>query len=627
MPPQINNVQKRAGTRRTNTIANSIRLFRGLEGMAEISHLSPLKPICSLAISILELAQTLRKLRDDHAELIDRIKQLGLILDPGKNEDRTIVTEDLERALKEIKTVLEAECRLSWFQRVRKTQELKDNISSCTTKLDAYIERFTVGSLLRIQHLLIKENQAEIHVFKDSDIHLERSFQSLSHATLLRGRILCLSQPEPLSRVVVKRYRQTDAAKQVYQADVELLRRLRHPNLHQLMGTSVSTAKSSFVVLPEFEPGGVTEFIDQRLKGSGVNSFMSVLRVCQGIASGMEYLRTECSELHQSEMGACFQPANIVLTPSGQPIIGHNLIFDAPVLAPGKMPLDLDAWLKNEFLKFINSITYGILDLSDWNLLMARKEGRRASHLRLLEHFTSYAVPSFTHSTYLFDSLLESLEFAYQRNELSFQTIRSAAVELWSGAFVYRPTTPIKCVLGDIGYMREDGRFVVLTNAADLVAKGVAKFSSLDLKSTSGKTDEGSSDGSGIIRHRFGKTHYASIRRREVLEMFNSTRAAWKYFITKVKGLCETFSTVELPLAVTDLIFIVGVEEDLRVSIFDRKSDHDVVPCEVEFLETEDPLEVSWGEWQTENREGATIMNTRCPQSLLFIQLEEEDVE
>lgn len=29
-------------------------------------------------------------------------------------------------------------------------------------------------------------------------------------------------------------------------------------------------------------------------------------------------------------------------------------------------------------------------------VLMARKEGRRASHLRLLEHFTSHAVPSFT---------------------------------------------------------------------------------------------------------------------------------------------------------------------------------------------------------------------------------------
>ncbi|KAF9488417.1 hypothetical protein BDN71DRAFT_462108 [Pleurotus eryngii] len=556
MPPQINNVQKRAGTRRTNTIANSIRIFRGLEGLAELPYLSPLKPICSLAISILELAQTLRKLRDDHAELIDRIKQLALILDPGKNKARTIVTEveDLERALTEIIAVLEAECRLGWFQRVRKSQELKDNILSCTAKLDAYIERFTVGSLLRIQHLLIKD-QEEVQVLKYSDIHLERSFQSLSHATLFRGRTLHLPQPESLSRVVVKRYHQTDAAKRVYHADIELLQHIRHPNLHQLMATSMSTAKSSFLVLPEFEPGGVTAFIDRRLKGSGVNSFMAVLQVCQGIASGMQYLRTECSELHQSEMGACFQLANIVLTPNGRPIIGHNLILDAPTLAPEKMPLDLDAWLKNEFLNFINSITYGTLDLSDWNLLMARKEGRRASRLRLLEHFTSYAVPSFTHSTYLFDSLLESLESAYQRNELSFRTIRSVAVNLWSGAFVYRPTTPVNCVLGDIGYMREDGQFVVLTNASDLVGKGVAKFSSLDLKSTSGKTDQGSPDGSGVMRHQFGKTLYASIRRRKILEMFNSTRAAWNYFITKVKTLCEAFSTLELPLAITDLIF------------------------------------------------------------------------
>ncbi len=44
-------------------------------------------------------------------------------------------------------------------------------------------------------------------------------------------------------------------------------------------------------------------------------------------------------------------------------------------------------------------------------------------------------------------------------------------------------------------------------------------------------------------------------KKKKKKEMFNSTRAAWKYFITKVKALCETFSTVELPLAVTDLIF------------------------------------------------------------------------
>lgn len=32
-------------------------------------------------------------------------------------------------------------------------------------------------------------------------------------------------------------------------------------------------------ILAIVEPGGVTAFIDQRLKGSGVNSFMAVLRV------------------------------------------------------------------------------------------------------------------------------------------------------------------------------------------------------------------------------------------------------------------------------------------------------------------------------------------------------------
>lgn len=134
-------------------------------------------------------------------------------------------------------------------------------------------------------------------------------------------------------------------------------------------------------------------------------------------------------------------------------------------------------------------------------VLMARKEGRRASHLRLLEHFTSYAVPNFTHSNRLYDSLLDSLDHAHRCSELSFQTIRSTAVDLWSGAFVYRPKIPIICAVGDIGYMRDDRQFVVLTNASDLVAGGVVKDSTIILKSTSGKpVVQGSADGSGIIR-------------------------------------------------------------------------------------------------------------------------------
>ncbi len=51
-----------------------------------------------------------------------------------------------DRALREILGALEGEYRLTWFQRVYKTQELRDNISACTAKLDIFIERFTVST-------------------------------------------------------------------------------------------------------------------------------------------------------------------------------------------------------------------------------------------------------------------------------------------------------------------------------------------------------------------------------------------------------------------------------------------------------------------------------------------------
>ncbi|KAF4589015.1 hypothetical protein EYR40_010571 [Pleurotus pulmonarius] len=557
MPSRTQDAQNRVGTRRANAIANSIRIFRGLEGLAEVPYLSPLKPICGLAISILELVQvsvgrsTIKKLRDDHAELIDRISRLADILDPRKQASSRKQKNWSGRALNDIRGSLEAERQLSWLQR-----------------------------------------------------------------------------PDSGSRVVIKRYHQNTIANQSYSGDVELLRKLRHPNLHQLLGISVSTAKTPFLVLPEFESGSVEDFINRRLGESSVDSFIVTLRVCQGIASGIEYLRRQCSELHQSELEACFQSSNIVLTPSGQPIVGHNLVLDAPKVTSTKSPQDLDAWLKNKLLNFVNSITYGLLDLSDWNLLMARKEGRRTSHLRLLEHFTSYVVPNFTESSSLFDFLLERIEHTYRRNELTFKDIRSTAITLWSGAFVYRPKTPIKCVLGDIGHMRADGEFVVLTNSSSMMTLEVVKEPQLVLRSAGGTTIEGSSDGSGIIAHQFGETLFASIRRRKVSEDFLSTRLAWINFISKAREICETFSTDEVHLSVTDLIFIVGVEEDLRVSIFDKKSNIDATPCGVEFLEKENPVESSsWGEWRTEDGENVCVMNTRCAQSLLFIQLEEEDVE
>ncbi|KAJ8703544.1 hypothetical protein PTI98_002160 [Pleurotus ostreatus] len=137
---------KDSRARQANIIASSIRVFRVIEGLAELPYLSPLKPICGLAIAVLDVVQTLTKLTDDHAELILRIQQLAQVLEPMKNDARATVSEveDLEKTLEEVLVILKAEGRLSRVQRVLKMQELKNNILTCTAKLDSCIQRFTV---------------------------------------------------------------------------------------------------------------------------------------------------------------------------------------------------------------------------------------------------------------------------------------------------------------------------------------------------------------------------------------------------------------------------------------------------------------------------------------------------
>ncbi|KAF7437587.1 hypothetical protein PC9H_004429 [Pleurotus ostreatus] len=569
---------KDSRARQANIIASSIRVFRVIEGLAELPYLSPLKPICGLAIAVLDVVQTLTKLTDDHAELILRIQQLAQVLEPMKNDARATVSEveDLEKTLEEVLVILKAEGRLSRVQRVLKMQELKNNILTCTAKLDSCIQRFTVTSLLRIYQLLI-EDRDEIKIFR---------------------------------------------------SDLELFRRLWHPNLHKLIGQSPSTAELPFLVFSEYESGGVIGYIDRQLAGNGsvVDSFMVALRVVCPNQSGMEYLRTECIGLHQRELEACFDPSNIVLTPDGQPIVGHNLVINGPKLVPMQQSPGLDAWMKIQLQDFVNSFTYRKLDLSDWDLLMARKHGRRASHIRLLEHFTSHAIPSFSEAAECFESLLASLEPIYQRRELTFQTIRSSAIQTWTGAYVYRPADAIDCALGDIGYMRDDGKFVVLTNESDPVVLSVYEDSVVSLKSDSKDIVKGSSNGTGVIRHQFGKTHFASIRHSVTSEIWN-TWDAWSHLIARAKPICRAFSTDEIELKITDLVFIVGVEENLRVSTFERKSDSDEVPSHVEYIESENAEEEPpWGKWYPETPD-VRITNKSWAQSLLFIQLEEEDVE
>ncbi len=120
MPPNSKDLRRIRDARCSNTITNSIRILRGIEGLSELPLATPLKPICTLAVSILELIQvrqprlrlthssgailtvcyqTLKRLRSDHADLVDRVAQLARILEPHPQKARCAIAEagELER--------------------------------------------------------------------------------------------------------------------------------------------------------------------------------------------------------------------------------------------------------------------------------------------------------------------------------------------------------------------------------------------------------------------------------------------------------------------------------------------------------------------------------------------------
>lgn len=67
-------------------------------------------------------------------------------------------------------------------------------------------------------------NFQQIQTFKDNHVILDQSFLSLPDATLFRGHI---TRSHSDLRVVVKRYKENDTAKQAFKMDVELLKGLR----------------------------------------------------------------------------------------------------------------------------------------------------------------------------------------------------------------------------------------------------------------------------------------------------------------------------------------------------------------------------------------------------------------
>ncbi|KAJ8488467.1 hypothetical protein ONZ45_g13935 [Pleurotus djamor] len=641
-----------------NGLATSIRIIQGIKDISEVPYLSPLKPICGLSVAILDTIQTVRQLRDDHEDIIarvcdlaDAIKHEVTLVEEGYPIHFDLEVDNITSVLQEALTLLNQERGFTWLQRIYRAQELRDNLSRCSNRLNACVQRFTVTSLLRIQSLLAERNDS-IEVYKDSQITLHRQFGSTPTAQLYRASInppsrrgsgssCSTSASDSGLRVVVKKYRDpSKTPTSAFRRELKAWQKLRHPNLHQIAGVSTAAAEHPFILFSEYESGNITQFIDHQLRRTAVDSFMVMLRVCQGIASGVDYLRSHCLTLNKSELEACFNPANIAWTREGRAIVGHGIAADSVaslsiptstgLVIPTTMPLNaveqLDAWIKLQFQQFINSIVYGELDLSNWDVLMARQKGRRTSHARLLEQFTSYVIPTFSTTINHLDTLLDQLEPIYSQGLLQFKDIRISALKLWSGAFVYRPSTPIQCTLGDIGYMKDDGTFIVLEKAdfgafqADVRSQGPTVI----IRPSGPEALKESIYEHDSIRHSFFPTNFASIRRTRSKHWITCPSwEEWQYLLDNGKRICEAHSSPENVIKVQDLIFIVCIEEDLRLSKFDRKGGE---PISVNFVEREGGD--SWGYWQIHDGDvGDITMQSRYAQNIFFVQLEEEDFD
>ncbi|KAL0957948.1 hypothetical protein HGRIS_000129 [Hohenbuehelia grisea] len=529
------------------------------------------------------------------------------------------------------------------------TDRIIHAMSTRTDELDAVLQAARQDILLGLSCILAKFDIAnpgdmdtgiEHPVFRPEHVTLERKLQSgLSSGYLCRGTI---KGPPPIVNVVVKVFYPDSAGRRDFKKEIRRLKGFNHPNCHRFLGASASTSTAPFIIMSDFAHNRVRPYLDRKLCANQVESFMSTLYVLQGLASGMEYLQ-HLHSFTKNEIEECVQTTNLALTSEGRVVIGHNLVRsnlqEPPSMDEMAIP-GLQKWLRVLFWNRLVELTYGPdsphrSNYSEWNSILARgRPGQPStSHLRLLETFACYAVVRIEDVTRHLDALLEALDSSYKEGTLTFPDIRQASMALRSPQYLYRPNDVLPAMVGDLGYMDDRGNFHLLTNVQ---SKAHFEISTEDMSgiTSDGCFEEGKSDGSGILRHRFIGILFALIRRQATTSMIADTGHAWRFLLEHAVSFRNAFTTPDCLLQIKDLILIVGIQRDLRVAILDRRApEWDVSPRRsandiVEFVEYETYSPDSpWGYWVMENGDGASMRGHRCSQNILFIQLENEDVQ
>ncbi|KAL0957951.1 hypothetical protein HGRIS_000132 [Hohenbuehelia grisea] len=707
---------------RTNIkLANLQRIVKLLRDIGETPPLSPLKPICGVALAILESIQDIRRFKDDHEDLAERITVLVVALseEMTKHNHLGASDPDLERrlgtllnTLTDIKEYSQQQLKIKWFKAALRTQELKDKLQQCGKRLDEAKQLFNITSLIAIQKTLaakqgvsaadfnhfIAETTARttevVSLTQESRVETSRGFDNvlekldtlLCHGefqTFLHGQLdmkrtlatfaagyVCraeLTNSERRTKVIVKVFSLDKEPQLDFRKEVKKMQKMTHPNLHRILGISPPQSTAPFVVLSEYAHNDVYDFLDTNLKKDKVTSFMITLKILQGIASGLEFLRC-LSTLSKDEIEECAKVTNFVLTSEGQVVIGHNLVTTC---WGGKEDYQKDRatsdslgeWLKTIFYTLIVQFAYGShrQDYANWDWVMARgDDGRKNNrHLRYLQTFACYLVPTIKETSDHFDTVLEALEGQWERQELTFPAIRKAVMRERGSAFVYRPKVAINACVGDVGYMDEQGTFRLLTNVTRR-AEFQVKLRDLSGLTSNTSFSEGTPDGSGKLRsvlfytpdnrpshcrtdhdelqsisHKFFNTFSASVRRQSTSQCITDPRDAWRFLLDNAVQLCNDHADQYPNLKIEDLILVIGTQRDLRYMYLDRREESESSKpsqdlskdLNIDFVEYETPSpDLPWGYWVVEDGSGIEFTDWRCKENILFVQLEDIDI-
>ncbi|THH07886.1 hypothetical protein EW145_g3077 [Phellinidium pouzarii] len=689
-----------------NTTSGLLQLLDAVSNTTPLQPLKVVCGVASIILNTVQTIEKLKEDYNDlatrAAELVLAVCT-ECSSDSSLSEDLAWKIDNLLSSLTDILNFLKTYRKLKRFGFFWRMQEIKDNIAIYNKRIQQCYTIFNITSLISIQKTL-RSDTINSEAFEGAAQRMNtglNTIQAITGATqqgveyglgtlndridtLVKARqdqdnpfVVTPRQVIPLRQVwtdgsciykgelrgeegkvnvVIKVYRCGDEPAntsevrkraQGFHRDVNAWRSLFHPNVHRLMGytsTERNGPDPKFIVFNDYSYDNIQTYRVIQLDQGDIASVVSIAKLLQGLASGMEFLRT-CRKVCKRELQECLKTSNTVISSDGRLIVGHNLLINELQYEPLIDPDSQVPWMKDALWHMVTEFVYGPkeVDYTDWNWTNAMVEGRSASHLRMLQTFIDYTQPSIASIAKQLDTFVNMLDALDQRKGgLTYQSIRKAILEVKEGrvAYCYRPNKLLPVKLLDVGYMDDDGEFVLVDNVRHLIHFELYAHPGRALKS-SGDHVEGAADDTGMARHRFFDPTCAQVRTMTFCEGIARTKVGWAFLIDELPKLYYQQYRHAHPglLIIKFSTTVTRIETDLRYSYLNWVpepgfEETDLPPAVVEFVEIVNPQhDEPWGSWVIKDMRGISIKDYRFsggiefhPPQITFLNLQNKDL-